>query len=1180
VISCFIPNEPCGFTIQARSFSRRFQIVGRTALTGLALAVLSFAQDVTATLVGTVIDSSGAAVPNARVSAINVQTKVETRGVTAPKGNYYVPFLTLGNYDVTVEAQGFKKLVRSGVILEAGRTVRIDIQLEVGAPSQETEMTAASPLLETDDAVVGGIADAKTVEESPMIQSKPQHILYYMEGVSTAGGSYVILGQNQNLINYTVDGANVKQSVRSAIGETSTSVTVPVDSIAEAQVGTTGIPAETGHASGGTYNIVLKSGTNQLHFSSEERYINKDFIYRSYFQQSTAGVANAPFEYHNFDAVIGGPVVIPKVYDGRNRTFFFLGYRLDYDHEANASTVSTVDQGMLNGNFSFGGLGYPIYDPKSITCTLAAGCPTSSGWTATPFAGNQIPQSRFDPVAVKFLSLSPYQLPNMTTGFYSATGPNNNYTGLTHYLSDREGYVLKIDEQISSNDRFFARYAGNMFREPIGRNAVQYRWGLIDSTQYSYGLPEPIDVRSVTLGEYHNFGPTVINELRLAYQRRDDTVHPILNNQGWAGILGIPGVGPQTFPGFVGASGGSSVNWTANPSGTAGSYLRTLNEDFEIIDNVTKVHGTHTFEAGYQGMLVRENDISVAQPSGVYNFTPSGSGLPFTPDTGNTFASFLLGSVTSASFTNLIANYLPRWWSHQAYVQDDWRAARKLTINIGVRYSYETPANTKWGFKSEFNPNMVDPLTGLMGAITHPKGAIYAADWDNFVPRLGLSWNFAPKFVLRGSFSEFTQDVMPQLGQDEYTAQAVVQQPSGNPYPAFYLSQGPGPITYNINSSTGTATFIGTNYSQRNATYIDPNLRNPYTMTWSAGFQWEFKPNQVAEAVYQGSNGVGLVPSSGVASSTTAPNPGNAVNINVLPQSIYDLTNTTLLNAVYANTQSYLDYPQFGTITYYSNYGHSTYNGLTTRVGRRFNGGFGYNFLFTWSKNLAGTAGTGWQFYDWGLTKGPVSTDLKYQFVGQATYDLPYGKGRRHLNRNTTGGYILDLFLGGWTVTTIQSLRTGLPVYFTMAGSPYKYLPGETQPSIVLGQAIQVPHYAVGPNLWPETNQNPWFNINAFSYPAAFTGGNAGVGIARAGGSWWPQYSMHKGWIYKEKIKITVRVDTSNLLPKVPYFGSPNTVVNISSPQTFGRFAPATQFGFSGWGDGNPSFQGILRIEF
>jgi hypothetical protein len=249
---------------------------------------------------------------------------------------------------------------------------------------------------------------------------------------------------------------------------------------------------------------------------------------------------------------------------------------------------------------------------------------------------------------------------------------------------------------------------------------------------------------------------------------------------------------------------------------------------------------------------------------------------------------------------------------------------------------------------------------------------------------------------------------------------------------------------------------------------------------------------------------------------------------------------------------------------------------VSTRVERRFTNGLSYNFLFTWSKNLSGTAGTGWQYYDWALTKGPTTNDIKYQFVSQASYDLPFGKGRAHMNR----GGILNLILGNWTATTIQSLRTGTPATFTMAGSPSRYLPGQTQPSIVGGQTINVPNYEVGTNLWPQSNQNPWFNINAFSYPAAFTGGNAGVGIARGGSVWWPQYSITKSWAYKEKYKITIRADAHNLLPKTRAFLNPNTTVNINSPQTFGKFAPATGYNFSNWYTPNPNFQGVLRLEF
>jgi hypothetical protein len=1143
-------------------------IVNRAVLIILALATFCFGQDVqSGTLVGLVTDSSGSAVPNAYVKAVDVQTKVESHGLTTADGNYIIPYLNVGEYEITVEAAGFKKFVRLGVLVQTGSTMRIDVRLEVGAVNQEIEVTAANPLLATDSAVIGSTDDAKKVQETPINQSRPTFAMYYMEGAACGSNSGVCMigGLSSANLNYTVDGAQSKQSVRTVLGEANTMVTVPIDSIAEAQVWSAGIPAETGHTSGGAYNVVTKSGTNELHLAAEERIIMKPWIDRQYFQQSVANLQNAYFEYHNFDATLGGPVVIPKIYNGKNKTFFYLGYRFDYDHESNSSTASTVDQNMLNGNFAFGGIGYPIYDPKTITCTLSGGCPSTAGWTATPFPNSQIPLSRFDPVTAKFLSFNPYQLPN-TTGFYSTTGPNNNYTNYTPYLSDRQGHLAKVDEQIGTNDRLFVRYNWNMNRQPAGRPAVQYAWGQIVNSQYSLGLPEKIDVQGATVGEYHNFSPTVVNEFRMSYQRRNDTVRPVLNNGGWASILGIPGVGPQTFPGFVGASGGSSVTWTANPSGTAGSNLRTLNEDFEFIDNVTKVHGKHTFKMGYQGLVTRENDVAVSQPSGVYNFAQSGSGLPFTPNTGDSFASFLLGSVTSATFTTLLADYLPRWWTHQFFVQDDWRILHNLTLNIGLRYDYESPANTKWGLKSEFNPNVVDPLTGLMGAITNPTGTIYKADLHNFDPRIGLSWNFKPKFVFRGSFDRFTVDVMPELGQDNYLATAQVQQVPGNPNPAFYLSQGPGPIVYTINPGTETANYVGTNYSGRTATYIDPNLRNPYVLMWSAGFQWEFMPNHLAEVTYMGDSGVALVP--------------GAVNMNVLPMSIYQSTNQTLLNTVYANSQNYLNYPQFGTINYYSNFGHSTYHSLNTRVERRFGNGLSYTILFTWSKTLSGTAGSGEQFYDWNLTKGPAATDYKYQFTPQATYDLPFGRHRKYLNRAGTGGYILDLFLGGWTFTAIESMRTGLPVTFTMAGSPYKYLPGQTIPNIVAGQAVNVPNYSVGPNLWPESNQNPWFNINAFSYPGAFQNGNAGVGIGRAGGVWWPEYSLAKSWTYRERFKIIVRADAHNDFPKTGAFLSPNSVVNIASPQSFGRFAPATSYGFSSWYTTNPDIQGSLRIQF
>lgn len=1132
------------------------------SVTLLALTSLCslLAQDLrTATLVGNVTDSTGAFVANASVTVTNGDTSIVTRTKTNEDGAYYVPFLIIGNYRIEVEAPGFKKFLQSGLILNAGETPRVNVRLEIGAITEEIRVTAQAALLETDTAVVGSITTSKEIHDEPIPQSKPQHFMYYQMGAqANYDGTYHILGQPETQLSYNIDGVLAKQALGKALGDTNTLITPPVDSLQEAQVFTTGIPAEVGHSAGGAYNLTTKSGTNELHFSAEERYINKDWLHRQVFNQFST---TTPFEYHNFNTILSGPIVLPKIYNGRNKTFFLLGYRLDYDHEQNFATVNVPTQAELNGDFTFNGLGYPIYDPRSIVCGNPSGCANGTGYTATAFAGNIIPKSRIDPVVQEFLSLQPYNLPNLTPT-YTTTGPNNNYNAGNHYISDRQAYLGKIDQQLGDSQKVFIRYIWNKYRVIGGRENILFHLPTLDNTAFAFGLPEPIDERNIAFGHIWTISPTLINEVRIGYQRRNDRVNAATQDQNWAGVLGIPGVGPQTFPGFVELNAtGSSFNFSANP----GANARTLNENINLADNMTKIKGVHTLKWGYQGMRQRENDITATQPSGVFNFATAGSGNPLTPNTGNAFASFELGAVSSASFTTLLANFLPVWWLHQFYLQDDWKARRNLTLSLGVRYSYETPANTQYGLKSNFSPTATDSVTGMVGGLIHPTGGLYKSDRNNFTPRLGMAWNFHPNFVFRGSFDIFTVDLVQNVGQDEYTAQTTVQQPNGSPYPAFYLSQGPGPITYNINSATHTATYAGSNFSQRTATYIDPALRNPYTMNWSGGVQWEFRPNYLAEVVYAGSAGVALL---------------GTTNINVLPQSIYNSTDTKLLDAVFANTQSYLRFPNFGTINETGNFGHSTYHAMIARLQHRYNNGLSANFMFTYSKNLVGGAPSGtnaWQYYNWNLTKAIASTDQKFAFVNQVTYELPFGKSRRWVNNNA----ILDQVIGGWQFLTIQSIRSGLPVAFTLAGSPYRYLPGEgNSPSVNAGVPVNVDSYQIGPNMWPQSAQNSFFNINAFANPAPYTPGNAGFGIARTGWLWWPQYSITKTWAYHERYKLQVRMDANNLFPQTRWLHTANSVVNFSSPQLFGKFPAAGGYAYSNFYGENGTLQGSLRLSF
>ncbi len=425
----------------------------------------------TATLVGNVTDASGASVVNAAVTVTNIDTNVLTKTKTNEDGAYYVPFLITGNYSITVEAPGFKKYLQTGLIFNAGETPRVNVKLDIGSLTEQVKVSAQAALLDTDNAVVGSVTTAKEIHDDPIPQSKPQHFLYYQEGAQANNdGTYHILGQPETQLSYNIDGVLAKQALGKALGDTNTLITPPVDSLQEAQVFTTGIPAEIGHSAGGAYNLTTKSGTNELHFSAEERYINKDWLHRQVFNQFST---TTPFEYHNFNTTLSGPIVIPKLYNGKNRTFFLLGYRLDYDHEQNYATVNAPTQAELGGNFSFNGLGYPIYDPKTIVCGNAAGCANGTGYTANRSRATSFRQAVSIPVVQKFLSLQPYNLPNLTPTF-TTTGPNNDYYAGNHYISDRQAYLGKIDQQISDKQKFFVRYIWNKYRVIGGRENILF----------------------------------------------------------------------------------------------------------------------------------------------------------------------------------------------------------------------------------------------------------------------------------------------------------------------------------------------------------------------------------------------------------------------------------------------------------------------------------------------------------------------------------------------------------------------------------------------------------------------------------------------------------------------------------------------------------------------------------
>jgi hypothetical protein len=1106
-----------------------------------------------ANLVGTVTDSTGAVVAGAKVRVVNVGTEFVSESQTNSEGSYYVPDLSPGTYRVNVEAAGFKQYVREGIALRMGETPRIDVQLELGANLEKVTVTAAAPLLATETAAASSVMEGATLVEIPVPQKRLNKFLIYFPGFTTDSGSgFHVEGNRQRAIAFTLDGISGKVPGTGAALGVNDSIHTVQDAVQEAQVSTTGMSAELGHSAGGSLALVYRSGTNEIHGSAEDRYINKKMLQRSDLQQFQS---TAPESFHEMDYTLAGPVYIPKVYNGKNKTFFLTSFAGHLEHAGNPSTNRTVPTASEEaGDFSFGGIGLPIYNPYSTTQT------STGTWTRTPFPGNQIPTSLFSPVAVKFLSLDPFTAPNLP-GLMTSAGPVQNLQITEPKHVQRLRWDEKIDHEFTSNHKIFGRYSQAHHRADRSQNYSEYANNPFGDLLNYNDQPEPVDIENGVVSDTYVISPSTFNEARIGYERHVDTLSVLSSNQNWAQQLGIPGVSGATMPFFN----------LSTYRMTAMAPTRQVGSESTFQDNFTHIVGPHTLKFGYELIRTRFDAMLAALPGGTYNFagvggaSSGGTELPFTPNTGNAFASFLLGAVSSATYTQNFASWLPYWWQHGVYAQDHWKPTRNLTLDLGVRWSYESPMATKWNQESEFNPRVTDPLTGKMGAITHPTGALAKNDLNNFQPRIGMAWKFAPNLVFRSSFGMMTIDLGgPTVGMnlEEYQATVNVQQPSGNPNQAFFLQQGPGTVNYPL-ASNGTVPYGGTNYSSRNATWYDPNMRAPYVTSWSAGIQYEFRSNWLAEAMYRGNSGVGLL---------------EAWNINQIPLNIS--TDPTVLTKIYQSEQTYMPYPQFGQINLYSNFGHSTHHSGTIRLEKRYSTGMTLNVFYTYSKTLdecdADGTCTGVDYYNRSLEKARAGYDIRNNFEGIMTLEVPVGKNRHFLNR----GGIVNAVVGGWNLNWVENLATGLPTTITFANSPYKYLPqGVYRPNQVVPGTGVTPNWSMGRNRFPNQAQTPYLVYNDFAYPAAFTVGTLGRNTFTSPGMSWANFTVHKSWSVKERFKTTVRADFNNLPFKQRQLAQPVSSYDMTQPQLFGTFSTC-RGDWTNVGQCQPNIDVGLRMEF
>jgi hypothetical protein len=554
-------------------------------------------------------------------------------------------------------------------------------------------------------------------------------------------------------------------------------------------------------------------------------------------------------------------------------------------------------------------------------------------------------------------------------------------------------------------------------------------------------------------------------------------------------------------------------------------------------------------------MRIRRNIPTFDNNAGVFTLSqttglnPNGTAIPNTG--GNVLSMLMTGAVSSYTITTNLVSNLPRNYINSLYFQDDWRVRPNLTLNIGVRWQVQSTPTNKYNQLSDFDPNGADNIVpGAKGVITHPA-VLGKKDWNNFQPRVGFAWTLPKDFVIRSGFGLSTvDDRLPTVPMEEYGAvTARIDTPNGDFRPRFLLSQGPqaSQLQHPVVRPDGTIPFAGANLANRTASWYDPNRKSPYTMNWNFGIQHSFATDYMLEMTYTGNSSV---------------NGFENRNINSVS---YDwannlrLTNPTAFSSFLTNPQPFRPFPNFGDITFRTNGARSNYHAGTAKLDKRFSHGLSMLTFYTYSKLIDASSNN--ELLPRQLDRAEAQNNRTHQYTGSMNYELPFGRGRKWLNK---GGWVNAVF-GGFDMVYLYRIQSGDALTFTFAGSPHQYMPGvvavraNNRPNST-GQraALRDNWQDIGPARFQQATQNSLIeSMNVFSYPDAFTIGNVGRNTFDRQRFIDNQFSASKEWSVKERYITTFRFDFQNPL-KWYNLSAPNTVVNFTNPQAFGKVSTST----------------------
>jgi len=1036
------------------------------------------AQEFRATLTGHVTDPSGASVPNAVVQARNLATNELATAATDTQGSYTIPFLKPGTYNISAEAAGFKKVIKENLTLNVGQTAMLNLGMELGAVSDTVTVTAEVPLMETSKADRGLVIDTQRVSEFPLNARNPFMLSTLSAGVNFNGNIiYQRPFDNGAIADWNINGGYDRNNEflldgapnNGQAGNNNIALVPSVDAVQEFKIQTNSFDAQYGKSAGGIVNVSLKSGGNTVHGTVYE-FARREPWDANSFQNNAAGLSKFGCGSSNsatdtacrstagghfldqYGFTIGGPIYIPKLYDGRNKSFFFYAYEGYREGTPTPLRLSYPAPEFLTGDFSnlkdSNGNKITIYDPNT-------GRDVNGTWTRDPFPNNQIPSTRFNPIALKILSL--YPKPNIPSAgsFYT----QQNFAEQSIDRDDFYNMMFRFDQNIGDKHRIFFREANNDRTEMRPTNGIT---GAGADGQ----LPLKRVNHAFVLDWVGTMRPTTIANLRVSWNRYVE------------GSRGDPNAGHSPtelgFPSSL-VSQLSVTNWYGrynldNYQSIGRYYSFNYTNTFAMNPNVTWIYRGHSIHAGMDYRTIVYNNQNVGNPFQVTGTKAFTQRVYNTADalSGNSVASFLLGTVGGGGADyNVLPSYVHRYYA--PFVQDDWKISRKLTINLGLRWDLNLAPFERYDRNNRgFDPNVVNPVDKMFDhskfpdlAVSTIKGGLLFAgvngaerragdiDWTAIQPRLGFAYQLMPKLVIRGGWGRYylnpQNDYMQNAGYSYTTP--VVSSLDGGRTPIANLLNNPFPsgITVPTGNSLGSTTFVG-----RNPNFFDPTFKVPYVNQYSFGIQFQLPMRSSVEVSYVGNRSHKLQNFLDFNEWDLAfrkkCNPlegGNPTFCDALvPNPFYNLAPFagTSLGTSPTVSRATLNrpFPQFtGFQQRGRNDGKLWYDSLQTTYQIRGYAGMNLTLAYTFSKSIEqgglsnsfmGASSTAYSDTQQRiLQKSVYAFDRPHALRIGTVWELPIGRGRRLLN---TSHGLWSRLVSGWQHTMIFQYNSGRPWEF------------------------------------------------------------------------------------------------------------------------------------------------------